>query len=208
MQMKLLIIVAAAAMPCAAHATEFAKKGSNALVGDVKFGYASNAHGGGDAETTTDLEFAVTPTFFRFVVDGLAIGAGIGAAVTNEQTGDTNTSASAGVVGGGVAYFHRLGNEVPVFGVVNLAGEYAFIGSVERSSSNEKKPAYWGDVSMYGVSLGFGVTYAGVGEWGPLVSMGIEVYHRQTEIDLAQTFKLPNVTTTGAALSTGIGVFF
>lgn len=206
--MKQLIIVAVAVMPCTVHAAEFAKKGSNALVGDVTFDYASKAHGGGDSETTTALEFVAMPTFFRFVVDGLAIGAGIGAAVSNEQTGETNTSASAGTVGGGIAYFHRLGNEVPVFGVVNLAGEYAFIGSVERSSSDEKKPAYWGDFSSYGVSLGLGVTYAGVGEWGPLVSMGIRAYHRQTEIDLAQTFKLPSVTTTGVALSTGIGVFF
>lgn len=206
--MKQMIIVAMAALPCAAHAAEFAKKGTNAIVGDLTFDYASKSEGGGGSGTDIDLEFSAAPTFFHFVVDGLAVGAGIGAVVKNEQTIDTNTSASAGVIGGGVAYFHRLGNEVPVFAVVNLSGEYAFIGSVEQSTSDDKKAAYWGDFSMYGVSFGLGVTYAGVGEWGPLVSMGIKAYHRQTEIDLAQTFKIASVTTTGVSLNTGLGIFF
>ena len=205
---SLCAVVAAVAMPCAVHGAEFAQKGSNAIVGDVAFEYANEDDGGGKSDSTTTIEFSAAPTYFRFVTDGLALGFGVGAAVNNEQTEDTTTTATAGVVGAVVAYFHRMGKEMPVFGVAQLSGSHTFFGTVKETTSIPDRDAFEGDFSTYQVAFGLGVAYAGVGEWGPLVSLGIKAYHRQTEIDVPGKFKPVNTSQTGVALNTGLGIFF
>ena len=205
---SLCAVVAAAAMPCAVHGAEFAKKGSNAIVGDVTFEYANEDDGGGKSDSTTTIEFSAAPTYFRFVTDGLALGLGVGAVVSNEQAEDTTTTASAGLVGAGIAYFHRMGKEMPVFGVAQLGASHSFFGTVKETTSVPDRDGFEGDFSTYQVAFGLGLTYAGVGEWGPLVSLGIKAYHRQTEIDLPGKFKPVNTSQTGVALNTGLGIFF
>ncbi len=206
--MKTMILAAMVMTPSAVCAAEFAKKGSNAVVGDVTFEYASEDDGGGKSDATTTIAFAATPTYFRFVADGLALGLGVGAVVNNEQGDDTTTTTTAGVAGAAIAYFHRMGKELPVFGVAQLSGSHSFFGTVETSTSIPNSEGFEGDFSTYQVAFGLGVTYAGVGEWGPLVSLGLKAYHRQTEIDVPGKFKPASTSQTGVALSTGLGIFF